>query len=174
MIRIRLPQLGLISLSALTVGCGPSSSPSAPPPAQTPSISAAPAPSETAEASAAPAAPVNQTAALADLPPPYNTGDPDNGQAKFALCLACHAIVAGAPDMVGPNLHGVIGRKAGSLAGYIYSDAMKKADWSWDPKHLDTWLANPGQMVEGTKMTFVGLPNAKDRIDVIAYLKTLK
>ena len=74
--------------------------------------------------------------------------------------------------MVGPNLHGVIGRKAGSLAGYIYSDAMKKADWSWDPKHLDTWLANPGQMVEGTKMTFVGLPEAKDRIDVIAYLRS--
>ena len=164
MIRFRLPQLiGLVSLSALAVGCGPSGSPSAPPQAQAPPPAAPTAPAQT---------PANQAAALADLPAPYNTGDPDNGHAKFALCQACHTIVVGAPNSVGPNLNGVIGRKAGTLAGYTYSDAMKKADWIWDPQHLDTWLTAPSQMVPGTKMTFIGLPNAKDRIDVIAYLKT--
>jgi cytochrome c len=72
--------------------------------------------------------------------------------------------------MTGPNLHGVFGRKAGSLAGFTYSDAMKGAGWTWDAQHLDAWLAGPQKLLPGTKMTFVGLTNAKDRIDVIAYL----
>jgi cytochrome c len=105
------------------------------------------------------------------LPAPYNTGDPDNGQAKFALCQACHTVTAGGPNMTGPNLHGIFGRKAATLPGYTYSDAMKGAGWTWDAQHLDAWLAGPTKVLPGTKMTFVGLPNPKDRIDVIAYLK---
>ena len=156
---------GLVSLCALAAACGPSGTSSAPPEQAAAPSAAAPAPE------AAPTAPTAaQQAALAALPAPYNTADLDNGRAKFALCMACHTIIPGAPNTVGPNLNGVVGRKAGTLAGYSYSDAMKKADWTWDPQHLDTWLSGPMKMVPGTKMTFAGLPSAKDRIDVIGYL----
>jgi cytochrome c len=117
-------------------------------------------------ASSAP--PVSQ----ASLPAPLNTADIDNGHAKFALCQACHTILPGAPNMTGPNLNGVFGRKAGSVASYSYSDAMKGASWTWDASHLDAWLSGPQKMLPGTKMTFVGLSDPKDRIDVIAYLAT--
>jgi cytochrome c len=152
--------IGLVSLCALAAACGPSGK--APPAEQTP----APAAPEAGQPASAEVA-----AALASLPAPYNTGDPDNGQAKFALCMACHSITAGGPNMTGPNLHGVFGRKAGTAPGYSYSDAMKAAGWTWDAQRLDTWLASPVTALPGTKMTFVGLPDPKDRIDVIAYLK---
>jgi cytochrome c len=106
------------------------------------------------------------------LPAPYNTGDPDRGQAKFALCKACHSVEAGAPNMTGPNLHGIFGRQAGTAPGYTYSDALKATGWTWDAPRLDAWLASPLKALPGTKMTFAGLPNPQDRIDVIAYLKT--
>ncbi len=73
--------------------------------------------------------------------------------------------------MTGPNLHGVFGRKAGTFAGYAYSDAVKNSGFVWDAPLLDKWLSQPAKTLPGTKMTFVGLPNAQDRIDLIAYLK---
>ena len=73
--------------------------------------------------------------------------------------------------MQGPNLHGIFGRKAGSKAGYAYSDAVKNAGFTWDAEHLDKWLASPREDLPGTKMTFAGLKDPKDRIDLIAYLK---
>jgi cytochrome c len=152
--------IGLVSLCSLAVACGPSSN--APPSGQT-EATPTPAPAEASSGQV--------PAALAELPAPYNTGDPDNGQAKFALCQACHTVTAGGPNMTGPNLHGIFGRKAGTLPGYTYSDAMKGAGWTWDAQHLDAWLAGPTKVLPGTKMTFVGLPNPKDRVDVIAYLK---
>ena len=152
----------LVSLCAVLSACGQSSSPT-PPQAAAPSSAPAPA-----------AAPEPNTAALASLPAPYNTGDPDNGQAKFALCQACHSVVKGAPNMIGPNLYGIFGRKAGSLPGFAYSDAMKaKGDWTWDAQHIDAWIAGPAKVIPGTKMTFVGLPSSQDRVDVIAYLRTV-
>jgi cytochrome c len=109
--------------------------------------------------------------AVASLPAPYNTGDLSNGEAKFAVCKSCHTLTPGGPDMTGPNLSGVFGRKVASKGGYHYSDALKSQTFAWDPAELDKWLADPKAMVPGTKMTFVGFKDPKDRVDVIAYLK---
>ena len=73
--------------------------------------------------------------------------------------------------MTGPNLSGVFGRKVAAKPGFLYSDALKGQTFSWDVAQLDKWLADPKAMVPGTKMTFPGFKDAKDRIDVIAYLK---
>lgn len=124
-----------------------------------------------ADAPAAAPTDVEKAAALAALPAPYNTGDLSNGQRKFALCRSCHTITEGGPDLTGPNLHGVFGRKAGAKADYNYSDVVKTAGFIWDAEHLDKWLANPRGFMPGTKMTFAGLKDPKDRIDLIAYLK---
>ena len=129
-----------------------------------------------APAAASQAAPPEPTAEekqalLASLPAPYNTGDLANGKAKFGMCRSCHTIVPGGANMTGPNLHGVFGRKAGEVASYKYSDAVKNAGFVWDAAHLDKWLAEPRTFLPGTKMSFAGLKNPKDRIDLIAYLK---
>jgi cytochrome c len=108
--------------------------------------------------------------AQAALPAPYNTADLSNGQSKFALCSTCHTLVQGGPNMTGPNLHGVFGRKAGSVAGFNYSDVLKATGWTWDVAHLDTWITDPKVALPGTKMTFAGLKDPKDRADVIAYV----
>ena len=103
------------------------------------------------------------TTALAD-------GDPAKGQKIFVKCQVCHSIEAGV-NKLGPSLHGVIGRKAGTLEGYNYTDAMKNSGFTWDEATLDKYLVNPRKAVPGTRMIFVGLPKEQDRLDVIAYLK---
>jgi cytochrome c len=126
----------------------------------------------TSTPSAAPAAMTDEEkkAALAKLPAPYNTADLDNGESKFALCSTCHTLQQGGPNMTGPNLYGVFGRKAATSAGFSYSDALKAAGWTWDAQHLDTWITDPKVAAPGTKMTFAGLKDPKDRTDVIAYV----
>lgn len=134
--------------------------------------SKAPTTASTPEPSA-PAAPMSaadRQAALVKLPAPYNTADLANGEAKFALCSACHTLAAGAPTMTGPNLHGVFGRKAASLAGFTYSEPLKATGWTWDAARMDNWITDPKVAVPGTKMTFAGLKDPKDRTDVIAYV----
>ena len=111
-------------------------------------------------------------AAVAALPAPYNTADIAHGKALFAQCRSCHTAVEGGSDMVGPNLYGVFGRVAGSKEKFNYSPALKSAGFTWDAEHLDAWLKDPRGYLPGAKMTFAGLPEEKDRIDVIAYLKT--
>jgi len=128
-------------------------------------------------ATAPAAAPVELTDAqkatlVATLPAPYNTGDVANGKKVFAVCKSCHTVVQGGANMTGPNLWGVIGRKSASEAGFNYSDGMKALNITWDAPQIDKWIENPKAMVEGTKMSFVGVKAPKDRIDVIAYLKT--
>jgi cytochrome c len=110
-------------------------------------------------------------ALVATLPAPYNAADLDDGENKFAVCKSCHTLTPGGPDMTGPNLSGIFGRKVATKAGYHYSDALKGQGFTWDPAELDKWLADPKAMVPGTKMTFVGFKDPKDRTDVIAYLK---
>jgi cytochrome c len=101
-------------------------------------------------------------------------GDPTNGAALFKQkCGLCHSSQAG-QNKVGPSLAGVVGRKAGSIATYNYSDAMRHSGLTWDAPTLDSYLAGPRAKVPGTKMTFAGLPKDSDRADVISYLSTLK
>ena len=109
--------------------------------------------------------------ALAQLPEQYRAGDLENGKAKFGFCRSCHTITEGGPNGVGPNLYRVFGRKAGTKADFKYSDAVKNAGFTWDAEHLDHWLSKQKDYLPGTKMTFVGLPEEKDRVDLIAYLK---
>ena len=106
-------------------------------------------------------------AAFAGSPP---KADPVHGQQLFARCAACHT-VGQTGGKVGPVLNGVVGRKAGSLAGFNYSPAMKASNLTWDPATLARFLQAPMKTVPGTKMFFPGLPDAKDQADVVAYLK---
>jgi cytochrome c len=99
-------------------------------------------------------------------------GDPVVGKAIFAQCLACHSFDPAAPDAVGPNLHGVLGKPAASnRPGFAYSAALKASGLTWDDATLDAWIKNPAVLVPGTKMEFVGLTKKEKRDDVIAYLK---
>lgn len=134
--------------------------------------------SQTASGSGAPVAPAAEPtpeqakALIAALPAPYNAADLDNGKHKFAQCRSCHTTAQGGPNMTGPNLWGVFGRKAGSAEGFAYSDGVKAASFTWDAEHLDKWITDPRAMIPGTKMTFFGIKDPKDRVDVIAYLKS--
>jgi cytochrome c len=101
-------------------------------------------------------------------------GDATAGQALFKQkCAICHSPEKGVIK-IGPSLYGVVGRKAGTLEGYSYSDAMKNANRTWDEATLSDYLTNPRQKIPGVKMVFVGLPQESDRQNVIAYLSTLK
>jgi cytochrome c len=97
-----------------------------------------------------------------------------DGAKVFAQCRACHTIEKGGKNLVGPNLHGVMGRKAGTLAGFNYSPAMKGYAQVWTDKTLDAYLAAPQQVVKGTRMTFVGIKNPDQRKAVIEYIKKAK
>lgn len=107
---------------------------------------------------------------LASFPAPYNAADLANGKAKFALCQSCHTIAPGGANMTGPNLHGVFGKASASNPDFKYSDALKAAGWTWDADHLNQWLEKPQTFLPGTKMSFAGLKDAKDRVDLIGYL----
>lgn len=124
---------------------------------------------------AAPASPnppsdSGRKALQAKLPAPYSTADLENGQARFALCASCHTLTAGGPNMTGPNLHGVFGRKAGAVEKFSYSEPLKASGITWDAAEIDKWIADPKAVVPATKMTFPGFKDPKDRADVIAYL----
>jgi nitrite reductase (NO-forming) len=97
------------------------------------------------------------------------TGDASAGRLVFRKCQACHSIEPG-KNMLGPSLAGIIGRKAGTEAGYNYSPAMKSADIVWNAQTLDQYLDDPAKVVPGNKMPFPGLKTDHDRADVIAYL----
>jgi cytochrome c len=93
------------------------------------------------------------------------------GEKDFLVCRACHQIGPAAKNAVGPVLNGVVGRKAGTYAGFTYSDANKDSGLVWTPEELDKYLTSPQAMVPHTKMIFPGLKDAQKRKDVIAYLQ---
>jgi cytochrome c len=93
------------------------------------------------------------------------------GKLLFLRCASCHDVTAGASPKIGPNLMGVVGRKAGSLPGYDYSPAMKRQTFTWDEAMLDRWLTRPTEVVPGTAMAFAGVPDAADRAAIIEYLR---
>jgi cytochrome c len=99
--------------------------------------------------------------------------DVAKGEGIFKKCVACHTIVAGGANGIGPNLHAVVGEGIGTGAGgFAFSDALKKHGGTWDWANLYAWLKSPSSFAQGTKMTFAGLPNPQDRADVIAYLNS--
>lgn len=112
-------------------------------------------------------------AGVTGLARPGLAADVAAGKSVFGRCALCHAI---APNQtkLGPSLWGVVGRKAGSLAGYTYSSAMAGYGQVWSEANLDAYLTHPQQVVPHTKMSFAGLSDADDRANVIAYLATLK
>jgi cytochrome c len=93
------------------------------------------------------------------------------GEQIFKKCHACHNVGETAKNAVGPVLNGIVGRAAGTYAGYNYSDANKNSGITWDEATLKVYLKDPKAKVPGTKMTFPGLPNDADIDNVIAYLK---
>lgn len=96
------------------------------------------------------------------------TGDAKAGEALYARCAACHAL---AYDRTGPRHCGLIGRRAGSVKDFAYSDAMKRSNITWTEKTLDLFLADPVKAVPGTTMGYAGVKDGKERADLIAYLK---
>ncbi len=111
-------------------------------------------------------------AVVAGSPGFSQTQDATAGKAVFAQCVACHSVDGS--NGVGPSVQGIIGRKAGSRAGFRYSRAMKNTAYIWDAAHLDAYLANPQAVIPGNVMPFSGVTDAKARADLIAYLATLK
>ncbi|MEZ5996180.1 MAG: cytochrome c family protein [Hyphomonadaceae bacterium] len=127
---------------------------------------------ETPAAAPADAAPDTAAlqAAVAALPAPYNAANYEAGRRVFAQCRSCHVIEAGAPNRVGPNLHGVFGREIGTAPGFNYSQPVQDANFTWDAERLDHWLANPQTFLPGNRMAFAGVRDETQRRDLIAYL----
>jgi cytochrome c len=115
----------------------------------------------TSETAVAQSSPV-RTAAL--------NGDPARGETLDQGCMDCHSIDK---NDVGPMHRGVVGRRAGIVAGYAYSKALKNSGLTWDEPTLDRWLIDPGALVPDTKM-FYAVEIPQDRADIIAYLKQQK
>ena len=105
------------------------------------------------------------------MPFPVLAQDAALGEKVFNKCRACHQIGEGAKTLVGPRLNGIVGRKAGSIEGYAYSDANKNSGITWDEVTLTEYLKNPRAKIPGTKMIFVGIPNEADILNLVAFLK---
>jgi cytochrome c len=103
-------------------------------------------------------------------------GDPGKGKAAFVRqCAICHTIEKGGENRFGPNLFGVVGRKAGTVPGFSYTNAFRtRANWEWTEDAIGGWMMFPATMVPGTAMgVFQGIAE-RDRDDLVAYLATLK
>jgi cytochrome c len=100
--------------------------------------------------------------------------DAKHGQAVFNTnCAICHSTAPG-KNVMGPSLHGVVGRKAGTVAGFNYSPALQSSGVVWTPANLDAWLASPREFLPRSRMSFPGLHSPADRADVIAFLAQQK
>jgi cytochrome c len=98
--------------------------------------------------------------------------DPGAGAAVFARCKICHTLEAGGRNGVGPNLHGLFGRKAGTAPGFAaYSDAIKASGIVWDEDALEKFLHKPRQTIPGNRMAFPGIADEAELADLLAYLK---
>ena len=98
------------------------------------------------------------------------TGDASSGKSAFAQCRTCHVVDPGM-NRVGPSLAGIVGREAGTVAGFNYSEANASSGITWTEENLFAFLENPQEVIPKTKMIYAGMPDAQKRADVIAYLK---
>jgi cytochrome c len=101
----------------------------------------------------------------------YAQDDARHGEKLFEECRACHAVERGVEGPVGPDLHGVFGRQAGTLDNFRYSPAMKRSGIIWSAKTLDGYIADPQQAVPANRMPYAGMPSAKDRADLLRYMQ---
>jgi len=98
-------------------------------------------------------------------------GDAARGKKLYEECAACHAMERD-QNGVGPSLHGLFGRKAGEIANFRYSPALKRSGITWTPLTLDAYIADPQKEVPANRMPYAGMPDARDRADLIAYLQS--
>jgi cytochrome c len=96
-------------------------------------------------------------------------GDPKRGEKVFEKCRACHA-ADGAANEVGPGLGGVFGRRAAERDDFRYSPALKRSGITWTPQTMNDFIADPQKMVPANRMPYDGLPDARDRADLIIYM----
>jgi cytochrome c len=116
----------------------------------------------------------DQAAGPEPLGPLLASANVDAGKDVAKKCSACHTFDKGGANRIGPNLYGTFDEPvAEGHGGFAFSDALKKKGGTWSVDALNAWLWKPQAFVKGTKMTFIGLPKAKDRADVIAYLNSL-
>ncbi len=122
---------------------------------------------------AAPAeAPAAQPADTGDLAAMIAAADLKKGKTLFLQCRACHSLTPESePGKIGPTLYGVVGRPAGSVEGFDYSDAVKNSGKVWTPEEIDHWLEKPSEYLPGNKMVFIGIKKPQDRANVIAYIQ---
>ena len=112
-----------------------------------------------------------------DVPEGYDideliaNADLERGEKLFLQCRACHTLGQGQGHKAGPNLYRVIGRQAGTAPGFDYSDALKNSGIVWSAETLDAWLKQPRDLVPGNRMIFMGIGKARDRANLIAYLR---
>ena len=125
-------------------------------------------PASTGSSADADPAPPAADAPLTDL---LAGADIERGKTLYFQCRACHTLNAGGMNKVGPNLYGVFGRKAGLAEGFAYSDAMANDETVWDNESMDDWLERPSEYMPGNRMVFVGVKDARDRANLIVYLR---
>jgi cytochrome c len=161
--------IGLIALSAALAACGGKKEEAAAPAAEAPAAEAA-APAAAGDAAATKVA-ADATDTLDGTKFADMKGDAAAGEKVFAQCKTCHVVEPGV-NRIGPSLAGIVGRKAGEVAGYSYSAANKGSGITWTAEKLYQYLEKPARVVPGTKMAFAGLAKGQDRADVIAYLSS--
>ena len=113
---------------------------------------------------------VETTKEKIDLSALMAMGDITTGEKVFKKCAACHSIVKGGKNNIGPALYNVVGRKIGSVNDYKYSKALSEYGKEWTFEELNGYLIKPAKWIKGTKMAFAGLRKEKDRASVILYL----
>ncbi len=167
--------LGALAPIALLAACGGGSEEAAPTDDAAPAATEDAAGEETAAAEPAeeaPGAPAPDNTETVDGTILANfTGDAAAGEKVFLQCKSCHVLEPG-QNRIGPSLAGIIGRAAGTVEGYNYTEANANSGITWTKEKMFQYLENPMRVIPGTKMAFAGLKDAQDRADVIAYLET--
>jgi cytochrome c len=165
---------GVAALTMMVAACSgggePEKKDAAPAPAPTAAAPAAPAPAPAPAAPPAGAPAATDVATLDGTQLAGFTGNAAAGKLVFAQCRTCHVTDAGV-NRTGPSLHQLIGRKAGTVAGYTYSPANANSGITWTKEKLFQYLEKPQRVIPNTKMIFAGLPDPQKRADVIAYLE---